>query len=147
MSQSNHLHALLRRGSAPWERLLKHADRLAALDRTVAAVLGRPLADHCHLANLRNATLVVHTDASVWASRLRYHTPQLLRTLQGLPDTGTVREIEIKVRPRSQPAATPAQTGSGMSPTAAATLEAAADTMPDGSLRSALRRLASRQRR
>ena len=53
-----------------------------ALLAEVRSVLPEDLAAHCVGAQLRDRQLVLHADAAVWATRLRYLAPQLLSLLQ-----------------------------------------------------------------
>lgn len=80
-------------------RLLQHNQLLEQLDNWLQASLPIPLQQHCCIANLRNTTLVVHTDSSLWATRLRYLTPELLYRWQQEKSMPTINKIEIKIRP------------------------------------------------
>lgn len=80
-------------------RLLQHSQTLEQLDNWLQASLPIPLQPHCYIANLRNNTLVVHTDSSLWATRLRYLTPELLYRWQQEKSMPTIDKIEIRIRP------------------------------------------------
>jgi len=80
-------------------RLLQHSQTLEQLDNRLQASLPIPLQQHCYIANLRNNTLVVHTDSSLWATRLRYLTPELLYRWQQEKSMPTIDKIEIRIRP------------------------------------------------
>jgi len=66
------------------------------------------LAKHCSAARLRDGRLVVSMDSPVWATRLRFASPQLLGSLRQRHPT--LKAIEVKVaiarlnpaRPRSK---------------------------------------------
>lgn len=80
-------------------RLLQHSQTLEQLDKWLQASLPIPLQQHCYIANLRNNTLVVHTDSSLWATRLRYLIPELLYRWQQEKSMPTIDKIEIRIRP------------------------------------------------
>ena len=80
-------------------RLLQHSQTLEQLNYWLQASLPISLQPHCYIANLRNTTLVVHTDSSLWATRLRYLTPELLSRWQQEKNMPTISKIEIKIRP------------------------------------------------
>jgi len=80
-------------------RLLQHSQYLNQLNGWVQANLPAPLNQHCYIANLREQILVVYTDSSVWATRLRYQAPTFLTRWQDDRFLPTILKIEIKVRP------------------------------------------------
>lgn len=128
--------------TAPTGRLgaiTSHARRLAELDALVRLCLGDELAAHCRLADLRSGRLVLAADTPAWATRLRYHTPEIRQKLAaaGL----TVAECRIVVSPPLTRDPEPNQRP-GMSALGAGTLNATADNIRDPALAEALRRLA-----
>ena len=83
--------------------LSKHSHKLQMLDNIVKDSLPAPLNQHCYVANLREKTLVVHTDSSIWATRLRYMIPFLVLRWQRDVSMPTIEQIDVKVRPLSNP--------------------------------------------
>jgi len=53
---------------------------------------------HCRLLAIRDETLVLAADSPVWAARLRFHAPQLVKQL-GLSLTVKLRTVRVRVRP------------------------------------------------
>jgi hypothetical protein len=129
--------------TAPTGRLgaiTSHARRLAELDALIRLCLGDELAAHCRLADLRSGRLVLAADTPAWATRLRYHTPEIRQKLAaaGL----TVAECRVVVAP-PPPARDPGpMQRPDMSADSAGTLHATADSIRDPALAAALRRLA-----
>lgn len=76
--------------------LLSRAADTRDLTRKVRASLSRELADHVVSAHLEEGRLTIFTDASTWASRLRFEGPALCRTLAGLHDA-PVEEVAVRV--------------------------------------------------
>jgi hypothetical protein len=123
--------------------LVDHAKRLSELDRALAPLLGAELACHCRVADFRGGRLVVMADSAAWATRLRYHTPQIRGRLA---EAGmTVNDLRFIVRPVTASVAGPDRRRAppSLSPDAAHTLESGADAISDGPLSDALRRLAA----
>ncbi|MGA7982973.1 MAG: DciA family protein [Chromatiaceae bacterium] len=122
--------------------LLPAIERDAALLRRVGRALSAPLDSHCLHATIDDHVLVVTTDSSAWASRLRFAAPELLRTLSGTYDA------VVSCRVRIQPQSGDSTTGNREEPrrqlsedTVRHLLEAAA-ALEDTDLSEALRRLA-----
>lgn len=96
------------------------------------------LEQHCTAINRQGQTLVISVDAAVWATKLRFLTSQLTRSM------GASR-IRIRVstpRPVTQRPVFRAAPQPRRSSTAVATLDHAARHEPDEQLRQALQRLA-----
>lgn len=136
------------------QKLLNTQGLLAQLKRELAqqqslleqvrASVPSPLSEQLLSAVLSGRTLTLLVHSPVWASRLRYLAPQLLRQLrqQGLA-------VE-QIRPRIVPAQDAKRQTQGrqpvaLSPHSAESLRQAADALKPGPLREALRRLSRHQ--
>ncbi len=129
--------------TAPTGRLgaiASHARRLAELDALVRLCLGDELAAHCRLADLRSGRLVLAADTPAWATRLRYHTPELRQKLAAAGMTVAECRIVVAPPPPTRPA-DPSQRPN-MSAGSASALNATAESIRDPALAAALRRLA-----
>ncbi|MDM8557642.1 DUF721 domain-containing protein [Candidatus Marithioploca araucensis] len=80
-------------------RLLQHCQTIKQLNKIFRISLSAPLSQHCYVANLRDKTLVIHTDTSLWATRLRYMIPELLCKWQQDMSMPTIDQVEVRVRP------------------------------------------------
>lgn len=78
--------------------LLQHYRLIKKIDKIFHESLPEKLEEHCHVANLRDKTLIVHSDSSLWATQLRYMASDLLEQWQK-EKTIPIEKIEIKVRP------------------------------------------------
>ncbi len=86
-------------------QLLKDKPTLEFLEREIRArgtllhqirrLLPADLALHCRAAQIREDLLVLHVDAPVWATRLRYLAPELLGLLR--PDHTGLTAVTVKV--------------------------------------------------
>ena len=116
-----------------------------ALDKFLHELLPTPLNEHCRILTISGTTLILTADSSVWAARLRFHTPQLVKQLASYRPI-SIAAVRIRVKPPARPAtpvkpkATPRR-----SPLAAAALKQAAQSISDPALKSGLLRLARRQ--
>jgi hypothetical protein len=78
--------------------LSAHNNTLQKLNNIFQEYLPTPLNQHCQVANFREKTLVIHTESSLWATRLRYITPNIIGKWQ--KDINVeIEHLEIKVRP------------------------------------------------
>lgn len=82
------------------ENLSELAQRAAKMDQlaqTIRAELPNPLGEHVIAANLRDETVVVVTDAPVWASRIRFYSQEIMARIN--QDTSDqVANLAVKVR-------------------------------------------------
>jgi hypothetical protein len=81
-------------------RLVERAREAGELDARVRALLPEELAVHVTGAALHENTVVVLADSAAWASRLRFHAPELVERLAPRYD-GAVTRVRVKVRPRN----------------------------------------------
>lgn len=79
--------------------LFRHCQMLSRLNQELSTTLPAFLQPHCYVANFRAQTLVIHVNSAVWATRLRYEVPRLLKQWQTMLVSPTVDKIEIQVRP------------------------------------------------
>jgi hypothetical protein len=77
--------------------LLQHLQLIKKLDMLLQAQLPAPLNQHCRIATWRDQVLVIHVDSALWAIRLRYQVPDLLRRWQH--EIPPVVKVEVKVHP------------------------------------------------
>lgn len=127
------------------ETLDRRCSSLASLDQILAELLGPPLAGHCHVANIKADTLVLHADSPAWASRLRFMAPELAGPMARHAHGASLRHVRVVVRaPVQAPTPLHPSAKARLSQRSADLLRATADDEPDPGLKKALRRLASR---
>lgn len=103
------------------------------------SLLPAPLDQHCLSAQQHCGTLIIHTDSSAWASRLRYFSRDLRAKLR---DKGVlVQKIEVRVLISNQPKKRSTRHVHHLSRDNAKLIEATADSIQDAKLRAALKRL------
>jgi hypothetical protein len=129
--------------SGPLSRLLSQARLLATLDNQLKRLLEAPLDEHCQVLALHDQTLVVAVDSPVWAARLRFHTPRLIKLFSRSLSV-PVHNLRVRVCPVSgspAPVKQPVPARRGTAGKQA--LLQAAQTVSDPELKSALQKLAS----
>ena len=134
-------------GRSEASRLLAQARALGELDALVKRLIPSPLNGYCRVLSLRDTTLVLAAASPVWAARLRFHTPLLVKQLSNHPAV-KVRTIQVRVRPPDSPpvAANKLSRLRQLSAGNAATLRQTARSVSDPGLKAALTKLASRKK-
>lgn len=77
--------------------LLGQARRAGQYDEIVRRLIAEPLKQHCRVATVRGEVLVILADSPVWAARLRFEAPALLKRLEAEPLFRGVKEIKVKI--------------------------------------------------
>jgi hypothetical protein len=117
-------------------------DRLAAMQRICATALPKSLSDLVRVAAFDGETVLIQSDSSASAAKIKHLAPRLLRALKNhFPDVARVR-VETTVLHRSTLARGPARR---MGATPSQAWAALAGSLPAGSLRSAIVRLLAGQ--
>lgn len=132
-------------GGDTLSRLQDHAARLRKLQGALEASLPPQLQGQCQVANLKDGTLIVSTRGGAAAVRLRQMLPSLVERLQH--GGFSVQAIKVKVGTPEELAWHRDPPERHISPTAKASLDAFAQSLPAGSpLRDSLERLIRRGR-
>ncbi len=83
---------------APWFRnLSNHIQEMQRLQILFSTVCGDELAQHCRVNLIKNETLYLQISSAGWATRLRYQTPELLKSLKQFPEFTGIKAIQIKI--------------------------------------------------
>jgi len=129
-----------------YARLVARAKTLMELQVLLHELLPAPLNEHCRVLAIRDETLILATSSPVWAARLRFHAPLLVKQLSNT-QTVNLRTVRVRVRPPEKASPPPAPRRAALRPgkTAAAALQRAALSISDSGLKTALLRLANRQ--
>jgi len=135
------INQLLTNSNTAFYRVWQHGLFLQRLTQHFQQFLPANLHPYCHLANLREQTLVIHVDAAIWGNQLRYLVPEILQQWQQHTQLPPVETIKIKVRPRFTPVLPPKSMPQLSSATTQLLNEVAA-TCPYPALQASLRKLA-----
>jgi len=127
-------------------KLTQRAQKLNQLNYILQQVMPPQFSAHCHLANIHDQTLVVHTDNANYASLLRFQAKTLCQSLsKHLPQP--VTKLEVKVKPPQPLRQTQNETTISLPDEAADALKQTAESIEDGPLKLALERLAKRRQK
>jgi len=126
--------------------LTKRAQQLKQLNTFFQSALPTEFKAQCYLVNITDNALIVHTDNPACASLLRFYANTLCQALsEHLPHT--VYKLDVKVRPlftETPPIKLPPRT---LPSKAADTLQQTAQFLEQGTLKSALEKLAKRSKK
>jgi hypothetical protein len=127
----------------PLRTYARQAKELRDVEARLIPVLPPDLRPHCRLARINPEAMVWIAATSAWATRLRFHTQDLLAAAQRERGARAPRSVQVKVA--SEPPASPeikSPPARAPSPAAAAALAELAATTRDPGLREAVNRLA-----
>ena len=82
-------------------QLHRHTKAIRALNEVLAYHLAPPLNHHSKVANYSEDTLILYTDTSAWAAKLRFNTPAIRKYMQKNSKLTKLKTIRIKVLPPS----------------------------------------------
>ncbi len=117
---------------------------MAALDECLSSIVEADLAAHCRVAGFEQGRLIIAADSAVWATRLRYHTNEILRAFNA---AGTkVSACRIIILTPEPPPVPPPVVRPFLSATAARHIQATAAGITYEPLAEALNRLATKTR-
>jgi len=126
-------------------KLSERTQQLSKLDDVLQQVMPAQFASHCHLANINDHTLIIHTDNASYASLLRFQAISLCKAIsEHLPQI--VNKLEVKVKPKLQAPLAEVMSKQSLPDDAALALEQTAEHMEDGPLKTALNKLAKRRK-
>ena len=125
-------------------KIAKHAQLLNRLNHTFQQSLPAQFSAHCKLANIKGATLVIHTDNASYSSLLRFQSPVLCRALSRELEVD-IKKLEVKVRPHFVSFEKQPLNPMFLPESAANSLQQTADSMDKGPLKTALEKLATRK--
>lgn len=124
----------------------QRVQQLNQLNIVLQQALPIQFAGHCHLANVDAEHITIHTDNASLASLLRFQAAVLCKTLsEHLPQS--INKLEVKVRPNVSPLTTTTSTTMTLPASAAESIQQTADSIENGTLKTALEKLAQRSKK
>lgn len=126
-------------------KIAQRAQLLERLNHSFQQCLPAQLSAHCKLANIKDSTVVIHTDNASYSSLIRFQAPILCQTLSRELDLD-INTIEVKVRPHYHPFVNQSSNSLSLPNDAADAMDQTAEGMEDGALKTALQKLAKRRR-
>lgn len=133
-------------GRSSYSQLLTRARAFRELETLVGELLPSPLKAHCSFLSCHDRTLFMAADSPVWAARLRFFGPQLVKHLSK-HQTVNLHTVRVRVRaPVKSRAAARKPSGHRLSSNTRKLINQAADTVSDPVLKSALQRIGQKKR-
>ena len=120
--------------------IVEHISRILICQHRLRSELGPPLSEHLHVANYSKDSLMLHTDSTAWASRLRFNIQNILNIVRqncGLNELKSVRITVVISNTDSKPA----KRMSSLSQNTTKLIENTARSMKDHKLRTSLSNL------
>lgn len=124
--------------------LLNQVRLLNQITTVIRNALPEPLSIHCQAANVEDNALVIGCDSPIWAAKLRYQLPQVLRLVNEHPDLPAFSQIRVRVQPCNKGITQPLHRRLIMPKHIGALITSVADCIDDPKLSAALRRLSQR---
>lgn len=121
--------------------ILKKAQLLSQW-QTYLVEIDPELAQHCQVANLREAELIIEVNSAAWGMRLKFLTPELLKKLNAKNPEQPCKQIRYFIHPAYQEKKIPTRVRPAMSAESAQVIAEAAADISDPVLKAALLRLA-----
>lgn len=129
----------------PLSGLVAQAKYLATINLDLYHYIGPPANRYCRIATLRGDTAILQVDSSVWLSKIRFLSPDILTFLKTHLGLRAIRKMRIRVGlPVNRPDE-PSFERPRLSPHAAECIRSTASTMDNPPLQAALLRLAANE--
>ena len=130
----------------PLSGLVTQAKYLATINLDLHRHLGPPVNRYCRMAALRGDTAILQVDSSVWLSKIRFLSPDILAFLKTHLGPRAIRKMRIRVGPpvNNRPGK-PSLGCLRLSPHAAECIRSTASTTDNPPLQAALLRLAANE--
>jgi|WetSurMetagenome_2_1015567.scaffolds.fasta_scaffold33069_4 hypothetical protein len=82
---------------SPLAKIIAKAQELQYLNKIFAATLEGDLAKHCFITNLIDTQIHITADSSAWATKLRYATPEILKSINTQPEFKNIKKIKYSI--------------------------------------------------
>jgi len=99
MSTVKSVNQILSKPGSALDAIVARATQLRQLTQMVQQLLDAPMNQHVYVANVRDNTLVIGTDSSVWHTRIKYLAPMILEHIKQKPGLQSLNRVEFRVQP------------------------------------------------
>lgn len=87
------------RGDSGLRKIVRQAQKLAAMNRIVQTYLPENCQPHCRVAQISPLELILAVDSAAWLMPLRYIKAQLIQQLRQHPQFAYLRDIQYRILP------------------------------------------------
>ena len=123
---------------SPLQNLVKKAQRIQQLGKMLESRLDPSFPGNFTLANINDGVATILANSSAWATRLRYHIPDILDELKKQLRQDRVKTVRIKIAPTHQDIPAIEKKQNKLSREAASYLIRTADDFGDSPIRDTL---------
>lgn len=88
---------LLENNNSSLSKLLSKCQTADDLAKLFSTIVDGSFAKHCKLANYRQGKLTLVVTSPVWATKVRYAAPELIKTLRVHPEFSELKKINYEV--------------------------------------------------
>ena len=134
------------RGDSPLRKIIRHSQRLLAIDKLLGECLPQELFSHCRTVQASVLELTIAVDSAVWLTHLRYLKPRLLAALKTHPQCFYLKDLQFRIQSFVNEMPIPAEKKlkpKSLSQETRELLQHTADSVDDPVLKEALRKLAN----
>ncbi len=136
------LASILKSDKFDLKSLIKKAQTIHDIEQKLKNKLDNSFSDKFELANITEDVAVLLTTSSAWATRLRYHIPFILNTLNTELNLKRIKTVRIKIA-KTEPNTPATITKSNkLSNQSASVLSLAAESIQDEALKQSLLKIA-----
>lgn len=133
--------------NAQLKTLYMHIKKISILNKHLSQYLVMPLKNHCTVAHYNNDILLINTDSSVWATKLRYCVPDILHIAKLKWGLSNLKTVRVNISPISNHHSTFTETvynkKLALSKRSADFIESIAESIEDVSIKNALLRISN----
>ncbi len=130
--------------SSQLKYLTERTNKLSQFNSVLQNLLPEQLKGHCYLANITTDSIIVQTSSSQFASLLRFDAPRICKAMSQ-HIAKPVTRLNVKVSNNVQLSQEKPKQAKNLSQKAANSIDQIADLIDDGSLKTALNKLAKRR--
>ena len=125
-------------------KIAQRAQQLNHLNVILQQVMPPQFSAHCLLANIKNQTMIIHTDNANYASLLRFQANTLCKAVSE-HTSEDITKLEVKVKPSITIARSSNASSISLPHNAADSLSQTAESLEEGPLKTALQKLVQRR--
>ncbi len=90
--------SLLQERVSSTKKLIRAAERHGNITKKIQSYLPADFAEHCEFGSIRGSSIILFADSAVWATRLRFHSSDLLRYINS-EYKYSLSSIKFKIMP------------------------------------------------
>ena len=101
-NQQKNIATILKQPKSQLANVVDKVNQLQSLNQYLRTQLDPQILLHCHIANLRDNTLILFANNAAWATKIRYMSSEILKIVKKNKQFNTIQKIQCSVRPSPQ---------------------------------------------